>query len=58
METVTNSGFNDSEAKDDTVIPYAPSRALVVTTVTPEAKASGSLPEVVARAVDHLAIDF
>ena len=38
METVTNSGFNDSEAKDDTVIPYAASKAGVVTTVTPEAK--------------------
>ena len=33
----TKSGFSDSEAKDDTVMPYAPSAALVVTTVTPEA---------------------
>jgi hypothetical protein len=31
------SGFSDSEAKDDTVTPYAPSAAVVVTTVTPEA---------------------
>jgi hypothetical protein len=30
-------GFNDSEAKDETVTPYAPSEPLVVTTVTPEA---------------------
>ena len=37
METVTRSGFNDREAKDETVTPYAPSEPLVVTTVTPEA---------------------
>jgi len=37
MDTVTRSGFNDREAKDETVTPYAPSGTLVVTTVTPEA---------------------
>jgi hypothetical protein len=40
MDTVTRSGINESEAKDDTVTvtPYAPAEAVVVTTVTPEAK--------------------
>jgi hypothetical protein len=37
MDTVTKSGLSDSEAKDETVTPYAPSEAFVVTTVTPEA---------------------
>ena len=36
METVTRSGFNDREAKDETVTPYAPFRTPVVTTVRPK----------------------
>ena len=38
IDTVTKSGFNDKDAKEETVIPYAPSEARVVTTVMPEAK--------------------
>ena len=57
METVTNSGFNDSEANDDAVNPYAPSRAGGGYHGHAGSEASGSLSEFLARVLDHLVPD-